>query len=154
MGDASFRFYIFFLLGFMSGLAAGQGSRFMNAKNADATIGGIRVLQRLMSVEPTAIYWGYLALRADKLALPFDSPEDLVLVRLACLARVQDQKGYELLRRAWHELGLRERRSLTDHFLADGIQEQAFVLEFLPNCVASAQAWLRHCKQISWTLPG
>ncbi|CAJ1357449.1 unnamed protein product, partial [Effrenium voratum] len=139
-GDASFRFYIFFLLGFMSGLAAGQGSRFMNAKNADATIGGIRVLQRLMSVEPTAIYWGYLALRADKLALPFDSPEDLVLVRLACLARVQDQKGYELLRRAWHELGLRERRSLTDHFLADGIQEQAFVLEFLPNCVASAQA--------------
>eukprot|EP00913_Durusdinium_trenchii_P033088 g30978.t1 len=92
-GDAIFRFYILFLLGFMSGLAAGQGSRFMNAKNADATIGGIRVLQKLM----TAIYWGYLALRAEKLMLPFNSPEDLVL-------------------------------------------ELAFVLEFLPNCVANAKA--------------
>lgn len=38
----------------MSGLAGGQGSRFMNAKNADATIGGIRVLQKLMSVSATA----------------------------------------------------------------------------------------------------
>ena len=37
----------------MSGLAAGEGSRFMNAKNADATIGGIRVLQKLMKVNAT-----------------------------------------------------------------------------------------------------
>ncbi len=37
----------------MSGLAGGEGSRFMNAKNADATIGGIRVLQKLMSVNAT-----------------------------------------------------------------------------------------------------
>lgn len=139
-GDAIFRFYILFLLGFMSGLAAGQGSRFMNAKNADATIGGIRVLQKLMTVNATAIYWGYLALRAEKLMLPFNSPEDLVLVRLACLARVQDQKGYESLRFAWLGLGKRERTSLTDHFLADGVEELAFVLEFLPNCVANAKA--------------
>lgn len=52
-GDSLFRFYILFLLGFMSGLAGGEGSRFMNAKNADATIGGIRVLQKLMSVNAT-----------------------------------------------------------------------------------------------------
>ena len=53
-GDALFRVYILFLLGFMSGLAGGQGSRFMNAKNADATIGGVRVLQKLMNVSATA----------------------------------------------------------------------------------------------------
>lgn len=52
-GDSLFRFYILFLLGFVSGLAGGEGSRFMNAKNADATIGGIRVLQKLMSVNAT-----------------------------------------------------------------------------------------------------
>ena len=139
-GDSLFRFYILFLLGFMSGLAGGEGSRFMNAKNADATIGGIRVLQKLMSVNATAIYWGYLNLRAEKLGLPFNDPEDLVLVRLACLARVQDQKGYESLRFAWLALGTRERSSLTDHFLADGIEERAFNLEFLPNCVGNAKA--------------
>lgn len=35
----------------------------------------------------------------------------------------QDQKGYESLRLAWLALGERERSSLTDHFLADGIKE-------------------------------
>jgi len=139
-GDAVFRFYILFLLGFMSGLAAGNGSRFMNAKNADSTIGGIRMLQRLMNVNPTSIYWGYMGLRAAKLKLPFDTPEDMVLVRLACLARIQDDRGYQTLKNSWQALGARERTSLTDHFLADGIEEPAWVFEFLPNCVANAQA--------------
>ncbi|CAE7656177.1 HCN4 [Symbiodinium sp. CCMP2456] len=139
-GDAVFRFYILFLLGFMSGLAAGNGSRFMNAKNADSTIGGIRMLQRLMNVNPTSIYWGYMGLRATKLKLPFDTPEDMVLIRLACLARIQDDRGYQALKHSWAALGARERTSLTDHFLADGIEEPAWVFEFLPNCVANAQA--------------
>ncbi|OLP95509.1 hypothetical protein AK812_SmicGene22362 [Symbiodinium microadriaticum] len=139
-GDAVFRFYILFLLGFMSGLAAGNGSRFMNAKNADSTIGGIRMLQRLMNVNPTSIYWGYMGLRATKLKLPYNTPEDMVLVRLACLARIQDDRGYQTLKNSWQALGARERTSLTDHFLADGIEEPAWVFEFLPNCVANAQA--------------
>ncbi|CAE7313802.1 Cnga3, partial [Symbiodinium natans] len=121
-GEAIFRFYILFLLGFMSGLAGGHGSRFMNAKNADSTIGGIRMLQRLMNINPTTIYWGYMGLRAAKLALPFDTPEDMVLIRLACLARIQDDGGYQALKNSWHALGARERMSLTDHFLADGIE--------------------------------
>ena len=29
---------------------------------------------------------------------------------------------------------------LTEHFLADGIDQQAFVLEFLPMCVANARS--------------
>lgn len=36
---------------------------------------------------------------------------------------LQDQKGYESLRFAWLALGTRERSSLTDHFLADGIED-------------------------------
>ena len=36
---------------------------------------------------------------------------------------LQDQKGYESLRFAWLSLGTRERSSLTDHFLADGIED-------------------------------
>ena len=34
------------------------------------------MLQRLMNVNPTSIYWGYMGLRAAKLKLPFDTPED------------------------------------------------------------------------------
>ena len=139
-GDAIFRFYILFLLGFMSGLAAGNGSRFMNAKNGESTIAGIRMLEHLMKVEPTNLYWGYMRIRAVKLQLPFNTPEDMVLLRLACLSRLQDNSQYINLKNAWFGLGVREREILTDHFLADGIQEPGWVLEFLPNCVANAQA--------------
>ena len=31
-----------------------------------------------------------------------------------------------------------EKRALTNHFLADGIEETAVVFEFLPDCVANA----------------
>ncbi|CAE7175207.1 unnamed protein product, partial [Symbiodinium pilosum] len=74
-GDAVFRFYILFLLGFMSGLAAGHGSRFMDAKNSETTIAGIRMLEHLMKVDPVNLYWGYMGIRAEKLQLPFNSPE-------------------------------------------------------------------------------
>ncbi|CAJ1355387.1 unnamed protein product, partial [Effrenium voratum] len=139
-GQDVFRFYILFLLGFMSGIAAGQGSRFMNGKNATSVISGIQLLKRLMECSPGAIYWGYLEDRAHKLRIDFHTAEDLVLTRLSCLARVQDEKDYLLLRTSWDALKARERLALTDHFLADGIKEQAFVLEFLPNCMANAKA--------------
>ena len=51
------------------------------------------------------------------------SLQDLVLVRLSCLARVQDEKEYLQLRTSWDALKARERSVLTDHFLADGIQD-------------------------------
>ena len=45
-----------------------------------------------------------------------------MLVRLCCLARVQEEKDYLQLRAAWDALKARERAALTDHFLADGIE--------------------------------
>ncbi|CAE7949883.1 unnamed protein product [Symbiodinium sp. KB8] len=51
-GEEVFRFYILFLLGFMSGLLGGEGSRFMTRKNAETTIAGIRMLQQLMKGTP------------------------------------------------------------------------------------------------------
>ena len=39
---------------------------------------------------------------------------------------------------AWHTLGANERTTLLQHFLADGIEDMAFVFEFLPDCVANA----------------
>lgn len=35
-------------------------------------------------------------------------------------------------------MGAVERLALTQHFLADGLEETAFVFEFLPDCVANA----------------
>lgn len=38
----------------------------------------------------------------------------------------------------WASLGSGERSTLLHHFLADGIEDTAFVFEFLPDCVANA----------------
>ncbi|CAK9078837.1 Potassium/sodium hyperpolarization-activated cyclic nucleotide-gated channel 2 [Durusdinium trenchii] len=139
-GEEVFHFYILFLLGFMSGLAAGQGSRFMNAVNAPAVISGVGMLQHLLHATPRGIYWGFISARAAALLLPQQTAEDLVLMRLACLSRVQDVKSYKDLRRAWDSLGAREQTILVDHFLCDGLEDRALVLEFLPACVANAKS--------------
>eukprot|EP00439_Symbiodinium_sp_Y106_P078154 s93_g16.t5 len=140
LGIKIFRFYILFLLGFMSGLAGGNGSRFMNSRNAASVIVGIRTLRHVLDSSPQAIYWSFIDLRARQLMLPRNTPEDdFALVRLGCLARVQDLTGYQSLKSSWMLLGLRERQLLVRHFLADGIESQAFLCEFLPDCVGKAK---------------
>ncbi|CAE8588037.1 unnamed protein product [Polarella glacialis] len=138
-GQDVFKFYILFLLGFMSGLAGGEGSRFMNAKMAQSTILGVSCLLHVMDSSPAAVYWTYIFRRGEQLVLPNSTAEDLALVRLACLARIQDAKGFKHLHAAWTPLGTRERDMLIKHFVAGGIAERAYVLEFLPLCVANAK---------------
>ena len=135
----AFKFYILFLLGFMSGIAGGLGSKFMTAKNAEAVISSISMLQQLLDAKPLGIYWGYLSARAGYLGLPCSSAEDLALVRLACLSRLHDRDEYVALRQAWGNCSQQERARLLQHFLADGIANRAIVLEFLPDCISSAK---------------
>ena len=47
--------------------------------------------------------------------------------------------------------GIRERDLLMDHFLADGIDQRAFVLEFLPACVGVS---VREVRTRRGKLPG
>lgn len=137
-GVEALRFYILFLLGFMSGLNAGRGSKFLTAKRAESFIEGVRILKYLLEASPCGIYWGYLSSRAHSLGVPCQTAEELVLIRLACLARVEDRSAYRQLEECWAALGSVERSTLLHHFLADGIEETAFVFEFLPDCVANA----------------
>eukprot|EP00438_Fugacium_kawagutii_P004331 Skav220063 [mRNA] locus=scaffold1709:139383:161802:- [translate_table: standard] len=101
----------------------------------------IDILQHLLESTPRSIYWAYLCARARALNLPRQTPEDLVLIRIACLMRIHpesQENDVHMLMTAWHRLGEAERQTLTDHFLADGIDEVAFVFDFLPDCVANA----------------
>lgn len=138
-GEHAIRFYVLFLLGFMSGLEAGSGSRFLTAQRADNIIEAIGMLQHLMDSTPRGIYWAYLCARARALNLPRQTPEDLVLIRIACLMRIHPENNcFNQLVTTWNRLGEAEKQTLTDHFLADGIDEVAFVFEFLPDCVNNA----------------
>eukprot|EP00931_Biecheleriopsis_adriatica_P083836 TRINITY_DN5752_c0_g2_i2.p1 TRINITY_DN5752_c0_g2~~TRINITY_DN5752_c0_g2_i2.p1 ORF type:complete len:563 (-),score=118.46 TRINITY_DN5752_c0_g2_i2:173-1816(-) len=139
-GDEVFHFYMLFLLGFMSGLAGGAGSRFMNNKNAQGVIAGLKSLENLAQLEPQLIYWNFMAERAEHLEIPTATPEDLSLVRLACLIRVQGTMDMAHLRASWHSLSSSARETLVNHFMSDGIDQRAFVLEFLPLCMSNAKA--------------
>ena len=57
-GSEVLRFYILFLLGFMSGLNAGRGSKFMTARRAENVIEGVRMLKYLLEASACGIYWG------------------------------------------------------------------------------------------------
>lgn len=136
----TFRFYIFYLLGFMSGISGGRGSRFMIARNADAAISAIHLLKHLLDKSPSGIYWSYLISRARPMGLQHRTAEELALVRLACLSRVRDAPGLTALWHSWQACSSSERKLLVEHFLMDGIQERAFVLQFLPDCISCARA--------------
>ncbi|CAE7830230.1 Hcn3 [Symbiodinium microadriaticum] len=138
--EEGLQFYVLFLLGFMSGLAGGQGSRFMTRTNANATIPGLSVIKRVLEKDPTKLYWTFLHNRGVQLGRMPRNTADLAVVRFACLCRAQSVKDLEELQKSWSGLERSEQRVLLQHFLADGIENRAVVFEFLPLCLERAKA--------------
>eukprot|EP00439_Symbiodinium_sp_Y106_P038439 s1443_g4.t1 len=138
-GEETLKFYVIFLLGFLSGLAGGQGSRFMTHNNAKTTILGLSILKQVLLKDPTAIYWTYINNRGVELGRNAKSTEDLAVLRLACLCRAQTEKDLSELQSSWDQLSKTDRKEMIKHFLADGIVFRAVVLEFLPLCLERAK---------------
>jgi len=138
--EMDLKFYILYLLGFMSGLAGGKGSVFMNSKNTRSILDCIQHLQRLFDSPPRAVYWGYMESRAKRIGIRLQDRSECALTRLACLCRVTDKEGYIELKNALNFLNWTDREIMVDHFLADGIEVTAFLFEFLPQCLANAKA--------------
>eukprot|EP00435_Cladocopium_sp_Y103_P037287 s20_g9.t2 len=134
-GIEVFHCYVMFLLGFMAGLGGGRGSKFLGARNGEVLIASMQVFSNLLSLTPRSVYWGYLRARANSFKASFITGEDLAIVRLACLSRVHDQREFVALRHAWSSLDRKERGTLVEHLLADGIQQRAVIFTFLPDCI-------------------
>ena len=139
-GDGLLKFYVLFLLGFMSGLAGGHGSRFMTKDNAKATILGLSMMKRVLDLEATPLYWTYIHHRGVEIDITPSKPADLALIRLACLCRARTPRDLLELRSAWNGLGSNDQLALTKHFLADGLRKKALVFEFLPLCLERARS--------------
>ena len=74
-------------------------------------------------------YWSILKARRR---LPVYEHHQLAFVRLACLSRMEEAAGLQLLESAWTELSTVDRSLLQEHLLADGIKQVAFIFEYLP----------------------
>ncbi|CAE7750406.1 unnamed protein product [Symbiodinium sp. CCMP2456] len=131
--------YMLYVLGFISGLAGGVGSRFMNRNNARGTLLGLSTLQHILDQDAKMVYWSYVHERCQLLGLEARQPEDLALGRLVCLCRVQSEADYSHILHAWHQLSHEERWMLTKHFVSNGITTNAIVFEFLPLCLEQAK---------------
>eukprot|EP00439_Symbiodinium_sp_Y106_P049136 s484_g6.t1 len=139
-GEELLRFYVLYLLGFMSGIAGGKGSRFMTQGNARTTLLGLSTLQHILEQDPAPLYWTYIHHRGLELGRRAKSPADLALLRLACNCRLQNAKDLEALQEAWDFLTGPEQQELTKNLLADGIATRAVVCEFLPLCLERARS--------------
>ncbi|CAE6961557.1 CNGA4 [Symbiodinium natans] len=137
-GEDALKFFVIILLGFMSGLAGGIGSRFMTCSNAETTIMGLGTLKHVLEEDPARLYWTYIYHRGLGLSQAPQTCEDLAVVRLACLCRIQTQKDFWSLQKSWATLGLLAQQELCKHLLADGISNDAVIFEFLPLCLERA----------------
>lgn len=89
---------------------------------------------------PRVAYWGYIITRAQDIGLPTEQPEHLAFARLSVLCRVlSDDNLLSDLKRAWQHLVTSERLLLTRHFLADGIEQRAILLTFLPEYLLNSR---------------
>merc|ERR1712039_896517 len=134
-GKQALKFYLVTLVGIFSGLeghASLHGSLFMDRRNSTNVMRGIHCLRCVFEASPHAIYWSYITGYAQQLSLPLVSTEDMLIARLACLMRASTQRDCELLRETWAGLSSCDRAILTQHLIADGITERAFMLAFLP----------------------
>jgi len=138
-GGKILKFYIVFLLGFLSALQGGNGSLFMTHSNAKNIILGLSTVQHALDKEAGFLYWMYIYQRGCLLNRLPRSGQDLAVLRLACLCRAKNAHEFDELENAWHQLDEHQQGVLTNHFLASGIQAPAIVFEFLPLCLEHAR---------------
>lgn len=139
-GEKILKFYIVFLLGFLSALQGGTGSLFMTHANAKNINLGLSTVQYVLEKEPGFLYWMYIYQRGVLLNQLARSSYDLAILRLACLCRARNAQDYNQLETAWNQLGEHQQDVLSTHFLASGIKAPAIVFEFLPLCLERAKA--------------
>lgn len=148
-GMKAFKLYVLFLLGLMCGPTFRRraamkknepGAVPPESVNAQFTILGLQALQQIgRGRQPQAIYWSYMASRAQLIGLPTVVSSDFALARLACLNGAETLVDLQQVLEAWQGLDSRDRETLKEHFLADGIEEQAHQLLYLPHCFKRAK---------------
>lgn len=141
-GDTTLKFYLLALVGIMCGIRGTESMEsalFMDEENGQNVLLGIQCLKHLEGTRPAAIYWHYICARAERLGLPTSFPEQLAMARLACLVRTSPATKDSLIN-AWGSLTQKERSLITAHFLADGIEDSAFLFSFLPQFFANSCA--------------
>jgi len=153
-GVEVFQIYLFIQVSILCGVTGAitlRGSMFLSELNGRSVLKGLACLQHVSEEQPQAIYWRYIASRAEALQLVVQIPSHLVLARLACLTRTVEPKALQSLAADWDGLTELEQDALYQVFLTDGLYQKAFIFLYLPlfltNAVANQDLGLRRGLQ-------
>ncbi|CAE7253192.1 unnamed protein product [Symbiodinium necroappetens] len=131
--------YRTFLFVQVTGSMSLAGSMFLTEPNGRSVMKGLACLHDLTGVDPAAVYWNYISSRAEALDLHVATPRTVQASSLQALAN------------SWEDLTNQEQDSLLELFLADGHEDKAFILLYLPlflaNATANPELGLRHGLQ-------
>jgi len=139
-GHMACKVYLLQVVGMVCGIRGDEQPEcplFLGARNAEMLITGLDVFRHIETSSPQAIYWNFIAIRAQQLSLSTRSAEDFVFARLACLTRSHGPQLRQV-EEAWKRLSHIEREALADLMLADGVAQQNLILKFLPAFFAGA----------------
>lgn len=149
-----FQIYLFVQVSILCGVTGAitlRGSMFLSELNGRSVLKGLACLQHVSEEQPQAVYWRYIASRAEALQLVVQNPSHLVLARLACLTRTVEPKALQSLAADWDGLTELEQDALYQVFLTDGLYQKAFIFLYLPlfltNAVANQDLGLRRGLQ-------
>jgi len=131
----------------VTGVVTVKGSLFLTELNGRSVLKTLRCLQSCtasgasgISSNPSAqaVYWNYMAERAEALQLQIRQPGHLVLARLACLTRAVDPSQVRAIHQDWRSLSDLQRDALYEIFLLDGHLQKAFLFQYLPLFLSNA----------------
>ncbi|CAE7314496.1 unnamed protein product [Symbiodinium natans] len=153
-GFEVFQIYLFVQVSILCGVTGAitlRGSMFLSELNGRSVLKGLACLRDVSEGQPQAVYWRYIASRAEALHLEVQTPSHLVLARLACLTRTVEPKALQSLAADWDALTDEEQDALYQVFLTDGLYNKAFIFLYLPlfltNAVANQDLGLRRGLQ-------
>ncbi|OLP77999.1 hypothetical protein AK812_SmicGene41871 [Symbiodinium microadriaticum] len=122
-GEDVYRTFLFVQVSILCGVTGSMslaGSMFLTEPNGRSVMKGLACLHDLTGVDPAAVYWNYISSRAEALDLHVATPRTVQASSLQALAN------------SWEDLTNQEQDSLLELFLADGHEDKAFILLYLP----------------------
>merc|ERR1711871_1904528 len=137
------RFFIFTVTCIISGVlghVSMKGSVYLNEDRGWPLLMALETL-RDESGDPVERYWSFIRRRVSLFGVRVEGTvEDRVLARLACISRVTRVSEMAYLREYWYSMTRNERCYVCSRLGSNGISEQAFLLQYLPQFFTAARA--------------
>ncbi|MEI8390560.1 MAG: hypothetical protein WCG23_11840 [bacterium] len=105
---------------------------------------GINSIKRLSNGESEAtVYNSFMQAKAEALQMPFDTPKDKALAKLAVLSRAGSTGEAKTIRNVFESLSDEHQKTLTTHLNRTGIEDKGILLYYAPAFLQNLKGALK-----------